>query len=162
MVFPPQAISAYPTCFSSYSSSNSRATVLGSAENCCIYTVGQLQPKVEVPAPQSKKLLDDRKLQSKAWALRCDDTHSIFFSSPCPFVCISIVPCLCRCFTVSSLRSFSLFVPLTPLSVTLCHRVCLSSFLGVSSPLSSTSCGHHMSRLVFLLSTFVSPCLRWP
>lgn len=69
MVFSPQAIAAYPTCFSS-GSSNSRATLLGSAENCCIYTVGQLQPKVEVPAPQSKKLLDERKLQSKAWALR--------------------------------------------------------------------------------------------
>ncbi|XP_026191412.1 uncharacterized protein LOC34624321, partial [Cyclospora cayetanensis] len=34
------------------------------------WRVRQLQPKVEVPAPQSKKLLDERKLQSKAWALR--------------------------------------------------------------------------------------------
>ncbi|KAL8437387.1 hypothetical protein ACSSS7_000982 [Eimeria intestinalis] len=31
---------------------------------------GQLQPKVEVPAPQSKKVVEERKLQSKAWALR--------------------------------------------------------------------------------------------
>ncbi|KAL8454337.1 hypothetical protein Emag_001496 [Eimeria magna] len=67
LLFPPEALAAYPTYFSGGSS---RATLLGSAENCCIYTVGQLQPKVEVPAPQSKKVLEERKLQSKAWALR--------------------------------------------------------------------------------------------
>lgn len=81
--------------------------MLGSAENCCIYTVGQLQPKVEVPAPQSKKLLDDRKLQSKAWALRCTDTQ-LAHSFPLSLLPLSLL--------VSVSLSASLFPFLPPLA----------------------------------------------
>ncbi|KAF8817966.1 histone acetyltransferase TAF1/250, partial [Cardiosporidium cionae] len=35
-----------------------------------VYTVGQCEPKIEIPSPESKVYVDERKNQAKAWALR--------------------------------------------------------------------------------------------